>query len=262
MKLNRLFRSSILFILAITLLKTDNNGLHLNLVQCGDVKPRQELYYPDYNVYHNYSTTKNLIIAMANKFKDYIRLDLSYISRLGEPQLLLRITNFTHLKNQNITNYWRNDGSKKRVKILISCGEHARELIPTESIIFLLTNLTKGLQYNGSKDPMENPSYRFSHYILTNVDLFIVVMLNPDGRKFAERTRNYCWRGTSTGVDLNRNFEWQFGGSGSSNNKDDEEYRGPYSFSGTCILLICYLFFSVRLLYSDLQTLLTHLINI
>ncbi|EDV21753.1 uncharacterized protein TRIADDRAFT_59794 [Trichoplax adhaerens] len=224
-------RSSILLLLTIVLLKIDVKGFHPYLAECGDVKPRQELYYPDYNIYHNYKTTKELIITLADNFKDYIRLDLSYVSRLGEPQLLVRVTNFTHLKKQNITNYWRNDSSKKRVKLLISSGEHARELIPTESVIFLLTNITNGLKHSGDKRPMDNAAYRFSHYILTYVDLFIIVMLNPDGRKYAERTRNYCWRGTSTGVDLNRNFEWQFGGSGSSSNKEDEEYRGPHSFS-------------------------------
>ena len=44
---------------------------------------------------------------------------------------------------------------------------------------------------------------------------------------------NYCWRGTSTGVDLNRNFDWNFGGAhGSSRDPKDEEYRGAYAFSG------------------------------
>ncbi len=44
---------------------------------------------------------------------------------------------------------------------------------------------------------------------------------------------NYCWRGTSTGVDLNRNFDWCFGNKGSSGNRQDEEYRGDKPFSGT-----------------------------
>jgi hypothetical protein len=57
-------------------------------------------------------------------------------------------------------------------------------------------------------------------------------MMNPDGRKFVEKTGNYCWRGTSTGVDLNRNFDWNYGAKGSSSDITDEEYRGNAAFSG------------------------------
>jgi len=31
-----------------------------------------------------------------------------------------------------------------------------------------------------------------------------------------EATQNYCWRGTGTGVDINRNFDWEFGGPGAA----------------------------------------------
>ena len=58
-------------------------------------------------------------------------------------------------------------------------------------------------------------------------------MVNPDGRQYVENTRNYCWRGTSTGVDLNRNFDWHFGDKGSSGDRTDEEYRGTHAFSGS-----------------------------
>ncbi|KAL5008934.1 hypothetical protein ScPMuIL_014515 [Solemya velum] len=56
-------------------------------------------------------------------------------------------------------------------------------------------------------------------------------MSNPDGRAYLERTKNYCWRGTGNGVDLNRNFDWEFGQKGSSSLKTDEEYRGTHAFS-------------------------------
>ncbi|XP_048736117.2 carboxypeptidase A5-like isoform X2 [Ostrea edulis] len=54
---------------------------------------------------------------------------------------------------------------------------------------------------------------------------------DKDGRHFVEQTQNYCWRGTSTGVDLDRNFGWEFGGKGSSSDPNDEEYRGEEAFS-------------------------------
>lgn len=75
-----------------------------------------------------------------------------------------------------------------------------------------------------------------------------MAIVNPDGRQFVESSGNYCWRGTSTGVDLNRNFDWHFGDKGSSADKSDEEYRGTHPFSGNdqfiyfieCILQLKY----------------------
>ena len=67
---------------------------------------------------------------------------------------------------------------------------------------------------------------------MNELDIYIIVLANPDGRQYVEKTHNYCWRGTSTGVDINRNFDWEFGAKGSSSDKTDEEYHGTRAFSG------------------------------
>ena len=33
------------------------------------------------------------------------------------------------------------------------------------------------------------------------------------------------------GVDINRNFDWEYGGAGSSVDPASEEFRGPHPFS-------------------------------
>ena len=70
------------------------------------------------------------------------------------------------------------------------------------------------------------------NYFYFQIDLYIVGIVNPDGRLHIERNGNYCWRGTSNGVDLNHNFDWHYGARGSSADIHDEEYRGTHSFSG------------------------------
>ena len=67
-------------------------------------------------------------------------------------------------------------------------------------------------------------------------DIYIIVLTNPDGRLYIEKHLNYCWRGTSNGVDLNRNFDWRYGDRGSSVKKTDEEYRGVHPFSGNILI--------------------------
>ncbi|XP_033115949.1 carboxypeptidase A4-like [Anneissia japonica] len=191
-------------------------------VLSGDVKPRHEVYTPDYKFYHNLTKIKLHIEDLLSKNPGYIRHYTEYESRNGASQFVLRISNFSDSK---MASHMYTIADHKP-RILLSFGEHAREFLPIESLFHLLTNLTSGLA-----TPRGSNTEAFSRKVLSQIDLFVIVMANPDGRKHIERTYNYCWRGTSVGVDLDRNFEWEFGGKGSSDDPNDEEYRGPYPFS-------------------------------
>lgn len=173
-----------------------------------DVVAQKENYLPDYRFYHNNSAITKTVQSLVAKFPSLIE-DFSQIfkSRKLNSQHVLRVTN--HL--QKVSN------QNEKVKILLSFGEHAREFLSVESAIDLIERLVDS----------EN------HEIdLTKLDIYVIVNANPDGRLYVEETGNFCWRGTSTGVDINRNFDWEFGGPGSSGNISDEEYRGPHAFSG------------------------------
>ncbi|ELT94089.1 hypothetical protein CAPTEDRAFT_227948 [Capitella teleta] len=202
------------------------------LVWTRDVKPKQELYLPDYRVYHNLSSIQSELENIAYRNPKFIRMDWAYGSRDLRPQMVMRVTNFssegwTYTASQSMPR------AHNKLKMLLSYGEHAREFLPVESMFHLLKNLTSGLAY-----PRGSPEESFSRLILSKVDLYIVGIMNPDGRDYLERTENYCWRGTSSGVDLNRNFDWQFGGKGSSSKANDEEYHGERPFSEPeCLVL-------------------------
>jgi murein tripeptide amidase MpaA len=161
-----------------------------------------------------------------------MKLDKIYRSKENRPQLLLRISNFSGSRISPAP-YEHLYPNIPKVRILLSYGEHAREFLPLESLFYLLKNLTEGLKMD-----RDTAGERFSRLVFSNVDLFIVAIVNPDGRQYVERTKNYCWRGTSSGVDLNRNFDWEFAGKGSSGNVNDEEYRGPYPLSGKFLALL------------------------
>ncbi|CAH1792837.1 unnamed protein product [Owenia fusiformis] len=183
------------------------------LAHSRDVKPVQERYLPDYKIYHNLTQIMNHVKLLEQNNPSYMKVDWSYKSRLGNPQMLII------LKNHNTTN-------SPKLRMLLSFGEHSREFLPVESAFHLLTNITNGLAA-----PIRSQQYKYSALIISKIEMYIVIMMNPDGRLYVERTKNYCWRGTSEGVDLNRNFDWQFGGMGSSADKYDEEYRGEKPFS-------------------------------
>ncbi|XP_078589693.1 carboxypeptidase B1-like [Branchiostoma floridae x Branchiostoma japonicum] len=199
--------------------------------QSRDVKPVKEKYLPDYTVYHNLTQVGAHIQELAQKFPAYLRLDTSYRSRNGRPQYVLRVSNFSG--SYSIQHSTEVGVTPVKARILLAYGEHAREFFPVESMFHLLLNLTGGLTATEGSH-----SRAYTSEILSKIDLFIVGIVNPDGRHHVEQTKNYCWRGTSTGVDLNRNFDWQFGGPGSSGDPEDEEYRGSAAFSEPeCLVL-------------------------
>ena len=191
-------------------------------VHAGDVNPREELYTPNYKIYHNVSYIGQHLRHIVSKFPNYMRLDEGYQSRNRISQYLLQVTNFT---NYPPSGSFKTSNTK--TKVLLSYGEHAREFFPVESLFYLLNNVTNGLYSH--KDSFARS---FSRKVLSRLDLYIIVLANPDGRLHIERTKNYCWRGTSVGVDLDRNFDWNWGGPGSKADPTDEEYRGLYPHSG------------------------------
>lgn len=188
-------------------------------VTCVDVKPQREIYVPNYNVYHNL-TRIDKEVEYLSKFPNYVKVYTQHKSRQNRYQYLLHISNFTKHSEKF-------DNMVEKPQILFSFGEHAREFLPVESAIFFIRNLTDGLLPD-----VDSFSRQFTQQILSLVDLYIILMANPDGRHYVEQSKNYCWRGTSTGVDLDRNFGWEFGGKGSSSDTEDEEYRGKDPFSG------------------------------
>lgn len=183
-----------------------------------DVEPQKEKYEPNYSYYHNMSSLEAELCSLARENEDFIQITNDYKSSSGLSQLVFRMTNFSS-KFETFT--------APKVRLLLSFGEHAREFFPVESMLYFINNVTNKVR-GTSNIPFDQT---FSAWVLNNFDIIFIGMANPDGRHFIEKTKNYCWRGTKSGVDINRNFDWNFGGIGSSSNPQDGEFRGPHPFS-------------------------------
>ena len=103
---------------------------------------------------------------------------------------------------------------------------HAREWISAEVPYYLAINLVQTYQSDESVKTL-----------IDNSEIWIVPVLNPDGLEYS-RTVDRMWRknrrdnGDGTfGVDLNRNYDYMWGGSGSSGETSSDIYRGPLPFS-------------------------------
>ncbi|KAG0430972.1 hypothetical protein HPB47_022209 [Ixodes persulcatus] len=166
-----------------------------SLVLCS-VAVTSGAFAPDYAAYHNLSSAYRRVGALADAFPGFVRVDHSFKSRNGLSQLLVRLSNFSdssHAAGPHVQSF--------KVKALLSYGESARELLPVESILHFLRRVLRGL--GAPKDSTEEA---FSRALFSKVDLYVVVLLNPDGRNHVERTGDHCWKGTGTGANLGAAF--------------------------------------------------------
>lgn len=115
-------------------------------------------------------------------------------------------------------------------------AHHAREPISTEVVMGIINHL---IDNYGSDDEITN--------MVNATEIYIVPIVNPDGHEVVLDQLNTWWRKNAAdnngdemfshmsdgpdGVDPNRNYGWEFGGSGASNDPTEDTYHGPSAFS-------------------------------
>ncbi len=124
------------------------------------------------------------------------------------------------------------DVEQGKPEVFYNALHHAREPGSLTQLIFFLWHL---LENYGSDAE--------ATYLLDHFELYVVPCVNPDGYVFNEIIEpegGGMWRknrrpngGGSFGVDLNRNYgyEWGYDDNGSSSNPNSQVYRGPSPFS-------------------------------
>jgi hypothetical protein len=118
------------------------------------------------------------------------------------------------------------DGTAKP-RLFINSAIHAREYATAPLVLAFARGLVEG--YGVDAD---------ATWILDHHEVHLMLHANPDGRKRAETglswrknvNNNFCANSNTRGVDLNRNFTFQWnstGGVGSSGSQCSLTYRGP-----------------------------------
>jgi len=115
-----------------------------------------------------------------------------------------------------------------RPMVLFAGGQHAREWVNPATVMYIADRLLR--EYG------TNPR---TTAILNTAEILIIPVQNPDGYEWTWATGgNRLWRknrrdnGNGTiGVDLNRNWGYEWGGLGASTNPGNDTYRGPSGFS-------------------------------
>ncbi|MFZ5517182.1 MAG: M14 family metallopeptidase [Candidatus Zhuqueibacterota bacterium] len=168
---------------------------------------------PTAGLYHTYAEIDTDLHALAGQYPDY-----AMVTSLG-PSLENR-----QLWAIKISDHAQQDEDEP-VVILLG-AHHAREWISVD-IPFLIAK--KLLEQQATDAALAQ--------LVANSEIWIVPMVNPDGHQHSVIT-DRLWRknrrnnGDGTyGVDLNRNYSYQWGGPGSSGDTYSDIYRGPSPFS-------------------------------
>ncbi len=143
------------------------------------------------------------------------------------------ISNFSTVENRPI--YWvrmsdNPNSDENEPEMLYTAIHHAREPGSLQQTIFYMWYLLENYSTNEEVQA-----------ILNNTELYFVPCINPDGYLYNEQTNpsgGGLWRknrrdnGDGTfGVDLNRNYSYQWGGAGTSTNTSSDVYLGTTPFS-------------------------------
>lgn len=118
----------------------------------------------------------------------------------------IRAGNMGYFAQISVTTFDRAKTKKPdslKFRILLSFGQHGRELITSELALHLLSVLTGELRMRGTNMDSFNS-------ILDNIVIKVVPMENLNGRKLVE-AGDLCERRNGRGVDLNRNWSVDWG---------------------------------------------------
>ncbi len=173
--------------------------------------------------YYTYQEMLDILDDMAAKFPQLISVRAvvsdTLLTHEGRPQWWVRVSDHAGT-------------DENEPEVLYTALHHAREPNSLSQMIFYLWYL---LEHYATDPEIQ--------YIVDNAELYFIPCINPDGYLYNEFTNpdGYgYWRKNrrdngdgSFGVDLNRNYgyEWGYNNSGSSPNPSSETYRGPAGFS-------------------------------
>ncbi|XP_010935248.1 uncharacterized protein [Elaeis guineensis] len=146
------------------------------------------------DLYHSSGALLNEIKALVGRHPDVLTMETMRADNKGYAAEIVVVT-YNHVKKQT--------SNKSKFRILLSFGQHGRELITSEVALHLLSVLAREQKILSMKPASFNK-------ILENIVIKVVPMENLNGRKLVE-AGDLCERRNGRGVDLNRNWSVDWG---------------------------------------------------
>lgn len=205
------------YVYATGTLEEKNQLEKLGLIDTSFVLTADMMDFPtEDSKYHNYSELTAELKKLADENPSLVKMSSIGKSVEGRDIWVLRISG-------------QMSQASTLPGVIFMGGHHAREHLSVEMPLRLAQYLIE--QYR-------NGDARIAA-LLDNRDVHIIPAVNPDGLEFDISTGKYkLWRKNRAknsngtfGVDLNRNYGYQWGTGGSSKNPNSDTYMGPAPFS-------------------------------
>lgn len=170
----------------------------------------------DDSEFHNYAELTEALQKLARENPDIVSLDT--IGKTTENRDLWHIRISTELTTSN-----------QKPGIVFMGGHHAREHLSIDTPLRIMQNLIAEYRANNTR----------IRSLIEGREIHFIPCVNPDGSEFDISGKDYkMWRKNrsrnkdgSFGVDLNRNYGYQWGTGGSSKDTTSDVYMGPTAFS-------------------------------
>jgi carboxypeptidase T len=171
------------------------------------------------SIYHNYARLVKDVQAIQSANSDIMRVVTIGKSLEGRDVFAIHINTNPNELNSRVLS--------PKPGVIFMGAHHAREHLSVE-VPFLLAKYLMDKR----RSPLVSP-------LLDKRDIWLIPMINPDGAEFDISTGRYAyWRKNrrdnkdgTYGVDLNRNYGYEWGTGGSDPETDSETYMGPQPFS-------------------------------
>ena len=168
--------------------------------------------------FHNFSRTVATLQDLHNKHSDITKLETIGKSVEGRDLWALHI---------NTTPASLQSGTSAKPGAVFMGDHHAREHVSVEIPLMFAQYLL---------DNLADPKIAA---MIDSRDIWIIPMVNPDGAEYDIQNGTYAWwrknrrnNGDGTyGVDLNRNYGFEWGTGGSDKDTSSDIYMGPAPFS-------------------------------
>jgi predicted nucleic-acid-binding protein len=168
----------------------------------------------DAGLYHTVEESNAVLLELAEKYPEICSIEKIGKSFENRDIYCLKISD-------NV-----NETEKDEEQMLVVGAHHAREWISVEVPL----EFARYLAENYSKDDKVKE-------LVDNRRFFIIPVVNPDGLEYSQKNSKY-WRKNrrknsngSYGVDLNRNYGYEWGNVGASSNPGSDTYHGTGPFS-------------------------------
>ncbi|XP_050328005.1 carboxypeptidase B [Bactrocera neohumeralis] len=162
----------------------------------------------NWNRYHDIGDIQQFLQHILETYPDLAEIVQIGVTHHKRPLEVLRISN----------------GNPKNWAVFIDAGMQARDWLSPAALTLAISKLT----WLWDKEPS----------VMHNIDWYFLPVANPDGYQYARITdrlwtknRYFDSQTGCYGVNLNRNYDYQWGGAGSSENPCKNLFRGPKKFS-------------------------------